>query len=121
MSMADAFGAIARNVSAALGGPYHAGRIHEQGDPVYDDGGSIVTPGTATHTACMAQMDVMTDAMRLQDGFVEGDVRILVLDGAFVITTDSELEITEGPHIGRWMVQSVTRDPFGVYWELRGR
>lgn len=121
MSMAGAFGAIAQNMSTAFGGPYHAGWIHEQGEPVYDDGGSIVTPGVPTQTACMAQMDVMTDVMRLQDGFVEGDVRILVLSGDLTITADSEIEITEGPHIGRWMVQSVGRDPFGVYHELRGR
>lgn len=123
MTIADAFGALAADISTAIGGPYFDALIHHKGTATYDSGGSIVTPGTPSSNACLAQVDAMTDAMRAQDGFVEGDARILVLASGLEssIDTDNKIEITAGPHVGRWAVQAVGRDSFGIYYELRGR
>jgi hypothetical protein len=123
MTIADAFGALAANISTAIGGPYFDALIHHKGVATYDSGGSIVTPGTPTSNACLAQVDAMTEAMRAQDGFVEGDARILVLAHGLTgtIDTDNSIQITAGPHVGRWLIQSRAFDPMGVYYELRGR
>lgn len=123
MDMAKIFAGHAASVSAKFGGPYHSARVVDFAAPVYDGGGSIVTAGARQERSCLAQVDSATQAMRASDGFADGDMRILVIgDGiAGNITTDSRVEITAGPHVGSWFVAGVSRDPFGAYWELRGR
>ena len=123
MDMAATFASIATGFSSAFGGPFVSARLHHAGSPVIDDGGSIVTPGTATARTCTAQVDVATDAMRLQDGFVEGDVRIIVLSDGLTgpITTDERCEIMSGIFAGMYSVESVGRDTAGIGFELRGR
>ncbi|MES2783599.1 MAG: hypothetical protein V4657_12455 [Pseudomonadota bacterium] len=121
--MAQFFAGKALAISAMYGGPYYDALVHSPGEAVYDDGGSIITPGDATVRTCQAQVDSVTQDMRREEGFVDGDVRILVLATTLsgAITTDDQIEILGGANVGRFMVQSVSRDPFGVYYELRGR
>lgn len=123
MNMPAQFAGFAQNISARFGGPYHASRITDKGNPVYDDGGSIVTPGTPSTRTCMAQVDSVTEDMRREEGFVEGDVRILVLSDTLTggITTDNSIEVLAGPHAGSWQIETVGADAFGIYHELRGR
>ena len=123
LNLASIYATKAMAISAQLGGPYHSARIVDFAQPVFDSGGSIVTPGARQERACMAQVDAATQAMRAAEGFTESDMRIMVLaSGLFgEITTDSRVEIIEGPHVGNWLVASVSRDPLGIYWELRGR
>jgi hypothetical protein len=123
MSFASAFANMATGLSAAFGVPFIAGAVHSPGVPVFDDGGSIVTPGDATRRDCMAQVDVATEAMRAAEGYADGDVRILVLSEGLggTITTDDRIEIDSGPHAGMWLVQAVTQDPAGIGFELRAR
>lgn len=120
---ADAFGGIAAALSTAMGGPYHAAVARWPGVPVYDDGGSILTPGTPIERPCLCQVDVVTDAMRGDVGFVQGDVRLLVLasslDGA--LDTDATVEVTAGPHVGVYSVQAMATDPVVIAWDARGR
>ena len=120
MTFAAAFANIATGFSTAFGAPFASAVVHSSGAPILDDGGSIVTPGDASARSCVAQIDTATDAMRTTDGFVEGDVRILVLaDGITgTITTDDRIEIEDA---GMWSIQSVSRDPAGIGFELRGR
>ncbi len=123
LNMAQVFAERAQFVSAMYGGPYYDALVHSPGEAVYDDGGSIITPGDATVRTCQAQVDLVTQDMRRDEGFVDGDVRILVLTTTLTatITTDDQIEILGGANQGRFMVQSVSRDPFGVYYEIRGR
>ena len=123
LNMAQVYAQRAAFVSQVYGGPYYDALVHSPGEAVYDDGGSIVTAGTASVRTCQAQVDSVTQDMRRDEGFVDGDVRILVLTVTLTatITTDDQIEILGGANRGRFMVQSVSRDPFGVYYELRGR
>lgn len=116
-----AFRQIAGAVSAAVGGPYHAARLTYPGNPVYDDGGSIVTPGTQLQVDCRVQVDVATEAMRADAGFMAEDVRLLILDPADLNTT-ATLRVLAGPYAGEvYSLLSKQRDPLGFGWECRGR
>lgn len=123
LNLAKVFAERAALISAKFGGPYYDAIVHSPGEPVYDNGGSIATPGTATQATCQAQVDSVTQDMRAVEGFIEGDVRILVLTITITgeITTDDQIEILGGANVGWWLVQSVTRDAMGIYYELRGR
>lgn len=125
---AEAFAAIAQGFSASFGGPFYPGKLHWPGSPVYDDGGSIVTPGAPVEHDCMVQIDAVTEAMRLQEGFTEKDVRIIILAPALArpVDTDAEVEVLPGPavpvqHVGRWSIQSETMDAVGCAFDGRGR
>lgn len=123
MSMADAFAGIAQGFSAAGLGAFYDAFARWPGAPTYDNGGSIATPGTPIEKECSAQVDGVTEAMRLEAGFRDKDVRLLVLcatlDGT--MDTDAEIEVLAGPNAGRWSVESVGTDPVGACWECRGR
>jgi hypothetical protein len=121
--MGAVFASRARALSGQYGGPYHSAVVVDYGAPIYDGGGSLSAPRQRIARDCIAQVDAATQAMRSADGFADGDMRILVLADSLSgeITTDSRVEILAGPHIGNWLVASVARDPFGAYWELRGR
>ena len=123
LNMAAKFATVAQAVSAAYGGPYFDALVLSKGEPVYDDGGSIVTPGTPSSRPCEAQVDAATQDKRREEGFTDGDVRILILADGIVgaISLDDRVQVLAGPHAGTWLIQSIARDPFGIYWELRGR
>jgi hypothetical protein len=116
---AEAFAGLA----TAFGAPFHAGKARWPGVPVYDDGGSIVSPGSPIVKDCTVQVDAATEAMRAAEGYKDTDVRLLVLaaslDGS--LDTQATVEVLTGPHAGRYSVQSVERDPAGVAWDCRGR
>lgn len=118
----QAFAQIAAAFSDTFGAGYWPAVARWPGTPVMA-GGSIVTPGTPVEKPCRAQVDNVTEAMRQAQSYTDGDVRILVLaatlDGA--LDTDARLEITDGPHVGEWLVAGVQRDPAAIYWECRGR
>lgn len=123
MTVQQAFADIALNFSAIFRAGFWDAEVIGQGDPVYDDGGSILTPGTVVTRSCSAQVDAATEAMRQADGFTEQDRRILVLSATLdgEITAADKIELLEGPFAGEWMIASVTRDPAAVYFECRGR
>jgi hypothetical protein len=120
---ADAFAGIAVGISAAMGGPYHASVAHWPGTPVYDNGGSIISPGAPIAKACLCQVDAATEAMRSEAGYVDRDVALIVLVSTLdaALNTDAEIEVTAGPSQGRYSVQSVGLDPMGSHWVCRGR
>lgn len=118
--LADAFASIALGFSQAMGGPYHPGKVVRQGEPVRDDGGSIVTPAAVTRIDVSVQVDSATEAMRGESGFSDKDMRLLVL-GDVDLTTDDVIAVLAGEHAGRWSVQSCERDAAGIGWSVRGR
>ena len=123
MDLAAAFGGIGLAFSAVLGGPFHPARTVEQVEPVFDDGGSIITPGGVLHRSCQCQIDAATDAMRAAPGFVETDVRFIVLTATLegTLDTDARIEVLKGPFAGVWMVEAIERDPVAAGWVGRGR
>lgn len=119
--IASSFGAFGASLSAALGGPYHASQLLWPGTPTTDSGGSITAPGTPVTADCMAQVDVATEAMRAADGFVDGDIRLIILSDT-APTTDARLKVLAGPYAGTtWLLSALSRDPLAVGWEARGR
>lgn len=119
--IAAAFEAIALGFSASFGGPYYDALATWPGTPVLDDGGSIATPGTPASSSCSCQVDAATEGMRAEAGFVEKDMRLLVIGLAVELDTDAVVEILAGPDVGRWSVQSCERDPVAIGWSVRGR
>lgn len=123
MSIAEAFAGIAVAFSAAGLGPYHSSVARWPGVPVYDDGGSILTPGTPIAKACMCQVDAATEKMRAEVGYVDKDVALLVLVATIdrELDTDATVEVTAGPNAGSYSVQSASKDSMGSHWLCRGR
>ncbi len=123
MDLAAAFGEIGMAFSSVLGGPYHAARTIEQVAPVYDDGGSIVTPGSVAYRDCQVQIDTAIQRIRDASSFVDTDVTFIVLsatlDGS--LNTEARIEVLDGPHAGTWSVDMLERDPVAAGWVGRGR
>ena len=119
--MADAFAGIAAQLSQSMGGPYHAARVTWQGVPTLDDGGSIETPGTPISYDCMAQIDIVTQAMRSLPEYTDKSVRILVLQLERKIDTDARVTVSAGPNQGAYLIDKVMDDAAGVYHDCLGR
>lgn len=123
MDLAAAFGGIGMAFSAAFGGPYHSARVIEQVAPIYDDGGSIVTPGGVAHRDCQVQIDTAIQRIREAEGYVDTDVALIVLaatlDGG--LNTEARIEVLDGPHAGVWSVELIERDTAAAGWVGRGR
>ncbi len=116
-----AFAQVAGAVGTASGGPYHAARLLYDGEPVLDDGGSIIDPGTPYEVPCQAQVDSATEAMRTSADFLEKDVRLLIL-GPATLTTAPRVRVYAGPFAGNiYELRTAGRDPLGFGWECRGR
>lgn len=118
MSLFD--GGIEAIFGAALGGLYLPAVLHTSGTgPIYDNEGNIVGYAGGTDIECRAQMDAATWAMRQGEGFVDGDVRIIVLSSGLPVEITTDHEITVATK--RWMVASAERDAARSHWILRGR
>lgn len=120
---AERFAGIAAAIGARYGGPFHAGRLVWPGEPVLDDGGSIVEPGTPVAFDCSVQIDACTEAMRAEAGYTDRDVRLIVLAPGLgrALDSDATIEVLAGPHAGTYSVQGQTLDPVGVAFDGRGR
>lgn len=119
MSIPDAFAAIATAFSAAGLGPYKPAQAIWQGETVYDDGGSIITPGEPVSVDCMVQKDVATEAMRAEAGFQQTDVSLFILTSGLSRPIDTDATITRGGET--FSVQSAVLDAMESHWICRGR
>lgn len=117
------FANLATGFASACGGPFFAAVARWQGTPVTDDGGSIITPATPVDKTCIVQIDAATQAMRAAEGFVETDVRIIVLAGLLdgVLDEAAVIVVADGQYAGTWALLSVVRDPAGIGYECRAR
>ncbi|WP_420139815.1 hypothetical protein [Sphingomonas sp.] len=123
MDLAATFANVAAGVSARFGGPYVAGKVLGETDPVYDDGGSIIVPGGPTERACMVQIDKATWDMQQSAGYVRGDMLFLILTASLEgdLTADERVQVITGPNAGLWQVSGLQRDAMGIYWAGTGR
>lgn len=110
-------GSLAAAFAGVFGALYLDGSLYRAVDFVDDGKGGGSDPGFEPAQAVKVQIDSATQAMIASDGYVAGDVRILMLaHGVAAPSTDDE--IAAG---ARYMIESVGTDPAGSYYELRGR
>lgn len=119
MNLAAAFA----NMAATVGAPFLEAVASWPGTPTIDAGGSITAPGTPASYACKAQFDAPTQQMREAEGFLQTDVRILVLAASLAVPLDTAARIivATGPNAGTWALLSCQRDPAGIGYECVGR
>jgi hypothetical protein len=111
-------GQIAEAFAGVFGGLYLDATLYRPNAFADDGAGGGAGGGFDAGSAIKVQIDQATQAMRLADGFADTDQRMLVLaHGEAAISTDCE--IASGSN--RWMVESVSTDPCGSYYELRIR
>lgn len=117
------FANLATGFAAQFGAPFQDAVATWPGVPAYDDGGSIVTPGTAINLPCKAQFDAPTQAMRQAEGFLETDARVLVLSATISAPLDTEAKIivSSGANLGTWALLSCVGDPANIGYEARAR
>jgi hypothetical protein len=117
------FSDLAVGFAEQFGAPFVAAEAVWPGTPTKDAGGSIISPGVPIRLGCKAQFDAATQAMRLAEGFLETDVRILVLAAtlAGALDTAARIEVATGQYAGTWTLLSCQRDPAGIGYECRGR
>lgn len=118
-----AFNNLATAFSNMAGGPFVDAVATWQGTPTYDTGGSITAAGVPASYACKAQFDAPTQQMRAAEGFLQTDVRILVLAKSIAVPLDTEAQIVvaDGPNGGTWALITCQRDPVAIGFECRGR
>jgi len=111
-------GGIAQAFASAFGATFLDAQLYRPVAFADDGKGGGSGGGFAAPEAVKAQLDQVTQAMRASEGFVDSDQRILVLAyGVAPITTDCEIAMNGT----RWQIASVTTDPAGSYYDLRGR
>lgn len=118
-------GGIQAVFGAAFGGLYHDATLLGGDGPIYDDGGNITGYGRQTWP-CKAQVDAVDWSMR--DGYIDGDVRILILSAGLevAVTADHEIEVqaerfrVDGGY-QRWSISAPSMDAAGSHWVVRGR
>jgi hypothetical protein len=117
------FAGLALGFSQQFGAPFADAVAVWPGVPEKDEGGSIVTPASPVTKPCKAQVSTPTQAMRLDAGFLETDMRLVVLSATLegALDTEATVTVSSGPHAGAWSLQSVTRDTAGIGWVCRGR
>ena len=120
---ADTFANLAAGFAEQFGAPFQDAVATWQGAATKDAGGSITAPGVLFTYACKAQFDAATHSMRQAEGFLETDVRIIVLAATLAPVLDSKAQISVlgGQYAGTWALLSVTRDPAGIGYECLAR
>ncbi|MEY4838688.1 MAG: hypothetical protein RLZZ475_2547 [Pseudomonadota bacterium] len=123
LMFAETFANIATGFAAQFGGPFQDATAIWPGTPTYDAGGSITAPGTPASYTCKAQFDAPTEAMRADPGFLERDMRLIVLAGTLAGTLDSaaKIVVSDGAHAGTWSLETCQGDPVGIGYECRAR
>jgi hypothetical protein len=108
-------GDIAAVFADVFDGFYLDATLHRRG---FTDDGQGGGSASSSNVAVKAQLDQTTEAQRNAQGYTDTDQRILVLaSGLGEPTTDDEITV-DGR---RWAIASVSRDPAGAYYDLRGR
>lgn len=111
-------GGLAQIFHGAFAGLFLDASLYRPGGSGDDGAGGGSGNGFGDPESVKASLDSATDAMRQAEGYVETDVRILVLaHGVTRPTTDCEITI-RGTRYG---IRSVGTDPAQAAWELHGR
>ena len=119
----SAFANLATAFSNMAGGPFIEAVATWPGAPTYDSGGSITAAGEAVSYACRAQFDAPTQAMRAAEGFLQTDMRVLVLAKSIAVPLDTgaQIVVADGPNAGTWALLTCQRDPVAIGYECAGR
>lgn len=80
-------------------------------------GGGKMT-SVETSRPCLVQVDACTEAMRLEAGYTNNDVRLLVLQKGHTVEITTDDYVTARGNV--YKVGSVSQDPAESYWECRG-
>lgn len=120
---AETFANLATGFAAQFGGPFQEVSARWPGTATYDNGGSITAAGTPITRTCKAQFDMPTEAMRADPGFLERDMRLIVLAATLECTLDSaaNIVVASGPHAGTWSLETCQGDPVSIGYECRAR
>jgi hypothetical protein len=116
-------GLLDGQLAAAFAGSFNAvyldGSLYRPATGWTDDGkGGGPDRGFLPAESVKVQIDQATQAMRVTEGFMETDMRILMLAHG-VAAPNTDCEVAAGG--ARYMIQSVGTDPAGSYYEMRGR
>lgn len=113
-------GGIAAVFGAAFGGLYLDGFVRrDASDPIYADDGSITGYAGGADVPCKVQVDAASHAMRQAEGFVDGDVRLIVLTHSLGIDLTTDHRVAVGGKV--YLVMSCELDAPGSHWLCRGR
>lgn len=111
---------VATSFSAVFGGPFFTGTVTTQDDVEYDAGGDVIPgSGGVLHRSCDVQIDVADQAMRQSEGYVEGQMRCIILAATLTGTldTDATVSVDAGPYANTmWQVSGLARDALGSHW-----
>lgn len=110
------FGNLQAALTGALNGLLPSGLLHTDSSPIYDEGGAI-TSGGGDDIAIKVQRDVATYAMQQSDGYVDGDVRLIIVSSVYPNTDN---EVTDG-YGDRWKLMTVESDAVSSHYVCRGR
>jgi hypothetical protein len=111
-------GGMAAAFAGVFSAVYLDGQLYRAIEFTDDGKGGGSGDGFSPAEAVKVQIDQANQAMRGAEGYVEGDVRILMLAHG-VASPDTDCEVGAGG--ARYMIESVGTDPAGSYYELRGR
>lgn len=111
-------GGLASVFSGIMGSFYMDATLHRLNSDGDDGMGGGSNEAFFPDEPVKAQLDQTTWAQQSDGGFTDRDQRILVLaNGVAQITPADEITV-KGI---RWQIASVTQDPCGAYYDLRGR
>ncbi|WP_375194650.1 hypothetical protein [Sphingobium sp.] len=113
-------GGIEAIFGTAFGGLFLPGTLHRDGtEPIFDAEGNITGYEGGEGIPCRLQIDGATYAMRQSDGYVDGDVRIIILSAGLGVEVTTDMQVTGRGQ--RWMIASAERDAAASHWICRGR
>jgi hypothetical protein len=111
-------GDVSALFNAAFSDMYLDATLHAgTGEPIYDAAGNI-TGYLGGDTPARCQVDAATDAMRRDDGFSEGDVRLIILAQGLPAINDNHQLTVKGV---RYFLASPSLDAAASHWTARGR
>jgi hypothetical protein len=119
----QAFSDIANGFSQQFGAPFVDATARWTGSPVEATDGSIATPAAPVEKTCRVQISAPTEAMRLDEGFRQTDMRLIVLAASIdgTMDTDATVIVSTGAHAGTWSIESASLDTAAIGWTCRGR
>lgn len=111
-------GGLAQIFHGAFAGLFLDATLHRPQASTDDGAGGGEGNGFADPESVKASLDAATEAMRSTEGYVDTDVRILLLaHGVTRPTSDCEITIRNV----RYGIRTVATDPAQAAWELHGR
>ncbi len=91
--------------------------------PTKDAGGRITASATPIVADAQVQVTRATDGMRADAGFIQGDVRVIVLAAGLARKVDrsATVNVLAGPHLGSYSLETESADSVMLAFDGRGR